>query len=242
MSATVIAEQVVATAHALVANDKGLLAIDESTGTCSARFAKWRAALTIGDQTPSRGCIEANAEALSLYATLCHEAGLVPIVEPEVLMDGSHTLSRCLDVTESVLRAVFAALRSQGVALEAMVLKPNMVLAGSACPTQPSVVEVADASAACLTRTVPAAVPGIAFLSGGQPPPARIRPPERAQPTIRVIGAVGTVVLVGPYDRATGAGDLGGRRRQRRGRAQQVLAHRADCNRGGQYTITMEAA
>ena len=133
-----------------------------------ARFAKWRAVLALGDGLPSRGCIEANAQALARYAALCQEAGLVPVVEPEVLMDGVHTLGRCREVTEEVLRTVFDQLYAQGVMLEGMILKPNMVLPGSTCPTQETVEEVADATVQCLMRAVPAAMPGIAFLSGGQ--------------------------------------------------------------------------
>lgn len=133
-----------------------------------ARFAKWRAVIALGDGIPSRGCIEANAHALARYAALCQEAGLVPIVEPEVLLDGGHTLERCFTVTEQVLRTVFDQLYTQGVALEGMILKPNMVLPGLTCPTQAGVDEVADATVTCLMRAVPIAVPGIAFLSGGQ--------------------------------------------------------------------------
>jgi len=133
-----------------------------------ARFAKWRAVIAIGEGIPTRGCIEANAHALARYAALCQEAGLVPVVEPEVLMDGAHTLERCGEVTEDVLRTVFDRLYQQGVMLEGMILKPNMVLPGSTCPKQETVDEVADATVHCLLRSVPAAVPGIAFLSGGQ--------------------------------------------------------------------------
>ena len=133
-----------------------------------ARFAKWRAVFTIGEATPSRACIEANAHALARYAALCQEAGLVPVVEPEVLMAGEHTLGRCAQVTEEVLHEVFTQLRTQGVALEGMLLKPNMILPGAACPTQVSADAVAEATLRCLRRAVPAAVTGIAFLSGGQ--------------------------------------------------------------------------
>jgi fructose-bisphosphate aldolase class I len=133
-----------------------------------ARFAKWRAVITIGDDIPSRGCIEANAHSLARYASLCQEAGLVPIVEPEVLMDGVHTLEQCSVVTENVLRTVFDQLYIQRVILEGMILKPNMVLPGLSCPEQESVDDVADATVNCLMQVVPAAVPGIAFLSGGQ--------------------------------------------------------------------------
>jgi fructose-bisphosphate aldolase class I len=133
-----------------------------------ARFAKWRAVITIGAGIPSRGCIEGNAHALARYAALCQEAGLVPVVEPEVLMDGEHTMERCREVTEEALRVVFSQLVTQRVALEGMILKSNMVLPGLGCPKQDSVDEVADATVECFLRVVPAAVPGIAFLSGGQ--------------------------------------------------------------------------
>ena len=133
-----------------------------------ARFAKWRAVFAIGDGTPSHGCVEANAHALARYAGLCQEAGLVPVVEPEVLMEGTHTLDVCSEVTERVLRTVFRELYSQRVKLEGMILKPNMVLSGVDCPHQGSVEEVADATVRCLLRSVPAAVPGVVFLSGGQ--------------------------------------------------------------------------
>src|SRR5664279_3468320 len=132
-----------------------------------ARFAKWRAVITIGNGIPSRGCIEANANALARSAGLCQEAGLVPIVEPEVLMLGEHTLEHCFEVTEEVLRTVFGHLYLQRITLEGMILKPNMVLPGLTCPNQESVDAVADITVECLLRAVPAAVPGIAFLSGG---------------------------------------------------------------------------
>ncbi len=133
-----------------------------------ARFAKWRAVIALGNGIPTRGCLEANAQALARYAALCQEAGLVPVVEPEVLMNGEHTLDRCREVTEEVLRTVFNQLSIQQVMLEGMILKPNMVLPGLTCLKQEAVDEVADATAKCLLRVVPAAVPGIAFLSGGQ--------------------------------------------------------------------------
>jgi fructose-bisphosphate aldolase class I len=133
-----------------------------------ARFAKWRAVITLGAGLPTRSCLEANAHALARYAALCQEAGIVPIVEPEVLMDGDHTIDRSEEVTASTLLRVFAALQEQGVALTAMLLKPNMVLSGYGCPQQAPVDEVAARTLACFRRVVPAAVPGIAFLSGGQ--------------------------------------------------------------------------
>jgi fructose-bisphosphate aldolase class I len=134
-----------------------------------ARFAKWRTVIAVGARIPSRGCIDANAQALARYAALCQEAELVPVVEPEVLMDGDHSLERCCEVTEEVLRAVFSHLYTQRATLEGLLLKPNMVLPGSTCPRQETVGEVADATVRCLLRAVPAAVPAIAFLSGGQP-------------------------------------------------------------------------
>jgi fructose-bisphosphate aldolase class I len=133
-----------------------------------ARFAKWRAVFSIGAATPSRYCIAVNGHALARYAALCQEAGVVPVVEPEVLMDGDHTIDRCAQITEGTLSALFAELREQRVRLEGLVLKPNMVLAGMTCPQQPNVDEVAQRTLAVLRRAVPAAVPGIAFLSGGQ--------------------------------------------------------------------------
>src|SRR5881409_403589 len=133
-----------------------------------ARFAKWRAVISIGDNIPTRTCIDANAEALARYAALCQEGDLVPIVEPEVLMDGTHTIERYFEVTEQTLRSVFNALAAHRVVLEGMLLKPNMVLSGKDCPQQASVQEVAEATVRCMKRVVPAAVPGLVFLSGGQ--------------------------------------------------------------------------
>ena len=133
-----------------------------------ARFAKWRAVIAVGDCIPSWGCIEANAHALARYAALCQEAGLGPVVEPEALMDGKHSMERCREVTEEVLRMVFHQLFAQRVMLEGMIPKPNMVIPGLACPKQEAVDEVADVTAKCLLRAIPAAVPGIAFLSGGE--------------------------------------------------------------------------
>jgi len=133
-----------------------------------ARFAKWRAVITIGDGIPSAGCIEANAHALARYAALCQEAGMVPMVEPEVLMDGDNNIDRCYDVTLATLKTVFDELYHQRVAKEHTILKVNMVIAGKKCPVQASVQEVADKTVRCLVNTVPAALPGIVFLSGGQ--------------------------------------------------------------------------
>jgi fructose-bisphosphate aldolase class I len=133
-----------------------------------AGFTKWRAVITIGDAIPTRTCIAANAEALARFAALSQQAGLVPIVEPEVLMDGAHTIERCHEVTAATLAAVFAALREHRVRLDGMLLKPNMVLSGTDCPKQAGVGEVAEATVGCLRDSVPASVPGIVFLSGGQ--------------------------------------------------------------------------
>ncbi len=135
-----------------------------------ARFAKWRAVYNISDTLPSRLAIEANAEALARYAAICQEAGIVPIVEPEVLMDGAHTIERCAEVTENVLHEVFNALHRHAIVLEHMLLKPNMVLAGSGYAQQATADEVAAQTLRVLKRTVPAAVPGVVFLSGGQTP------------------------------------------------------------------------
>ncbi len=133
-----------------------------------ARFAKWRAVIHVGAVRPSRTALVVNAHALGRYAALCQEGGLVPIVEPEVLMDGDHTIARCEEVTTRALLLVFRELAEQRVALEGIVLKPNMVVAGDRCGQQPSVDEVAESTLRCLRRSVPAAVGGIAFLSGGQ--------------------------------------------------------------------------
>jgi fructose-bisphosphate aldolase class I len=133
-----------------------------------ARFAKWRAVITVGDTLPSATCVNVNAHALARYAALCQEHDVVPIVEPEVLMDGLHSIERCEEVTGAVLQAVFNALFDQKVVLEGMLLKPNMIISGKECARQASVEEVALATLRCLRRHVPSAVPGIVFLSGGQ--------------------------------------------------------------------------
>ncbi|MCG8505910.1 MAG: fructose-bisphosphate aldolase class I [Sphingomonadales bacterium] len=133
-----------------------------------ARFAKWRAVITIGDHIPSPYCVDANAHALARYAALCQEADIVPIVEPEVLMDGPHTVDRCFEVTEFALKMLYARLFEHRVVLEGTILKPNMVVSGTECETQAGVEEVAEKTVRCLKRAVPAAVPGIVFLSGGQ--------------------------------------------------------------------------
>lgn len=133
-----------------------------------ARFAKWRAVITIGDAAPSQYCIDTNAHALARYASLCQEANIVPIVEPEILMDGSHTIDECYAVTETTLKSVFDELYKQRVVLEQMLLKPNMVISGSDCTDQADTHEIAAKTIYCFEQMVPAAVPGIVFLSGGQ--------------------------------------------------------------------------
>jgi fructose-bisphosphate aldolase class I len=213
-------------------------------GRMGARFAKWRAVIAVGDGIPTRGCIEANADALARYAVLCQEADLVPIVEPEVLMDGPHTLERCFEVTEDVLRTVFNALYVQRVMPEGVILKPNMVLPGKDCPVQQGVEETADATMACLLRAVPAAVPGIAFLSGGQPPElasARLNAMH-----VRFGGRMPWAVTFS-FSRAIQQPALETWRGRdvNRAAAQTALYHRARCNgaaRQGKYSIEMEKA
>ena len=133
-----------------------------------ARFAKWRAVITIGEGIPSHSCLYANAHALARYAALCQEASIVPIVEPEVLLDGTHTIERCFEASEATLGALFAAMRAHNVSLEHVILKASMVIPGKDCPKQASVEQVAEQTVKCLKRTVPAALPGVVFLSGGQ--------------------------------------------------------------------------
>ncbi len=133
-----------------------------------AKFAKWRAVITIGEDMPSGTCIEANCHALARYAALCQEAGLVPMVEPEVLMDGEHDIEVCYDVTEATLRSLFGSLYEHNVMLEGTILKASMVVSGKSCPEQAGVEEVAEATIRCLKAAVPALLPGIVFLSGGQ--------------------------------------------------------------------------
>lgn len=142
----------------------------EEYKTMGARFAKWRAVITIGEGIPTTACIKANVHALVRYAALCQEAGIVPIVEPEVLMSGDHTIQRCYDVTEKVLKILFYQLYQFQIDLEGMILKPNMVTAGTESTYKNSIDEVAEATVNCLLASVPAATPAIAFLSGGQSP------------------------------------------------------------------------
>jgi fructose-bisphosphate aldolase class I len=205
-----------------------------------ARFAKWRAVIRIDSGLPTGGCLEANAHALARYAALCQEAGIVPIVEPEVLMDGEHTIDRSEEVTSAVLRTVFSRLVEQRVVLEGIVLKPNMVLAGYDCPRQAGVEEVAERTLGCFRRVVPAAVPGIAFLSGGQSD-------DLAAAHLSAMNTVAGMpweltfsygrALVGAPLRAW-SGD-----NSRVAEAQAAFLHRARCNaaaRSGEYVESME--
>ena len=232
-----------------------------------ARFAKWRALITIGEGIPSRSCIEANAHALARYAALCQEAGLVPVVEPEVLMDGDHTLEVCRKVTEEVLRNVFIQLNCQRVLLEGIILKPNMVLPGLTCPPHQEVKdvgvgeqqyqvrltdrrpdeeqdidEVANITVKTLWRTVPAAVPGIAFLSGGQS--AELASARLNLMNLRFKSQL-PWALSFSFARAIQQPALEIWRGQEANvkAAQQALLHRARCNRAarrGEYTAAME--
>ena len=210
-----------------------------------ARFAKWRGLIAIGESIPSRGCIAANAHALARYAALCQEAGLVPIVEPEVLMDGEHSLEQTRATTEVVLLAVFGELYLQRVALEGMILKPNMVLPGLISATEATVDEVADATVNSLLRVVPAAVPGIAFLSGGQSP--ELASARLNAMNVRFNGAKSQApwALAFSFARAIQqpALDLWHGEDTNISTAQQALLHRAKCNqtaRRGEYTEAME--
>ncbi len=207
-----------------------------------ARFAKWRAVIVIGDGIPSRTCIETNAHALARYAALCQEAGLAPIVEPEVLMNGEHTLERCQEVTEEVLRTVFSQLYAQRVMLEGMILKPNMVIQGLTCPKLETVDEVADATVKCLLRTVPAAVAGIAFLSGGQP--SELASARLNAMNLRFKSRL-PWALTFSFSRAIqqSALEIWSGQNANLEAAQKSLLHRARCNRAaraGEYVATME--
>ena len=209
-----------------------------------ARFAKWRAVIALGKGIPTQDCIEANAQALASYAVSCQEAGLVPIVEPEVLMEGDHTLAQCFEITEKVLRTVFKQLGAQRVMLEGMILKPNMVLPGLGCPKQETVEEVADATVKCLLQVVPADVPGIAFLSGGQTA-------ELASARLNAMNLRFKSRLPWPltfsFARAIQqpAMDIWLGQDAKVNAAQQALLLRARCNRAarrGEYSAAMEVA
>jgi len=206
-----------------------------------ARFAKWRAVITIAGELPSARCIHVNAHALARYAALSQEQGVVPIVEPEVLMDGPHTIERCEEVTARTLEATFHELFLQGVSLEGMLLKPNMVLSGTECPVQASVQQVAEATVRCFQRHVPAAVPGVVFLSGGQSD-------ELATAHLNAMNAMGLELpwqLSFSYGRALQAPALkawGGASANVK-LAQKAYYHRAKCNgaaRNGKYSAAME--
>jgi fructose-bisphosphate aldolase class I len=210
-----------------------------------ARFAKWRAVITIADGCPTWNCIKANAHALARYAALCQEQGLVPIVEPEVLMDGpnsTHDIDRCYTVTEWVLKTQFSELYDAGVALEGIVLKPNMVIAGQKCPRQASAAEVAEKTLECLRATVPAAVPGIAFLSGGQSDQA-------ATEHLSLMNALGPHpwALTFSYGRALQAAALKawGGRAENTAAGQRAFSHRAKMNSlaaSGKWSKALEKA
>ena len=206
-----------------------------------AKFTKWRAVINIGDGRPSPTAIATNAHALGRSAALSQEAGLVPIVEPEVLMDGDHPIDRCLEVTEHMLRATFAQLALQGVELEAIVLKPNMVLSGADASNRANSEEVADATIAAFLRTVPAAVPGIAFLSGGQSDEEATENLDAMNRSTRR----SPWELTFSYGRGLQATPLRvwGGNADRVGAAQEALLHRARVTaaaRRGEYTREME--
>jgi len=192
-----------------------------------ARFAKWRAVITIADGLPTWNCIKANAHGLARYAALCQEAGIVPIVEPEVLMDGeqsSHDIDHCYDVTNWTLRTVFRELNDARINLEGMILKPNMIIAGQKCPNQPSAEEVAEKTMKCLKATVPSLVPGIAFLSGGQSA-------QKATEHLSLMNALGgnPWVLTFSYGRALQAPAIKawGGKPENVANAQSAFSHRA---------------
>jgi len=205
-------------------------------------FAKWRAVIAIGEGIPTTACVGANARALARYAALCQEAGLVPIVEPEVLMDGPHDIERCREVTEATLATVFAALLEARIELEGTLLKPSMILSGSECPRQADVQEVAETTVRSFRRVVPAAVPGIVFLSGGQTP-------ERATAHLSAMNALGDHPweLSFSYGRALQAPALKAWAGDDANvpEAQRVFRRRAELNgeaRRGTYDPTMESA
>lgn len=206
-----------------------------------ARFTKWRAVLTIGAQIPTGTCVESNCEALARFAALSQEAGLVPIVEPEVLMDGEHTIERHYEATEMALRALFRAVFAHRVRLEALLLKVNMVLSGTLCSRQADVTEVADATWRCMLHAVPAAVPGIVFLSGGQ---SDVRATEHLDALNRITRAPWQMSF--SFGRALQAPALKAwaGKEGNVAAAQAALLHRARCNsaaRFGQYSFNMEA-
>jgi fructose-bisphosphate aldolase class I len=218
----------------------GLRARLAEYATMGARFAKWRAVITIGEGRPSATCTESNADGLARYAALSQEAGLVAIVEPEVLMDGTHSIERCAEVTKATLREVYVRLASHRVVLEASLLKPNMVLPGKDCPDQASPVEIAEATIAVLKESVPTAVPGIVFLSGGQSDleaTLRLDALNRRGPQPWELSFSFGRALQAPILRAWGGDDTN------RDQAQAAFWHRAAMNgaaRHGSYSADME--
>ena len=207
-----------------------------------ARFAKWRAVIAIGEKIPTRTCINANAEALARYAALCQESDLVPIVEPEVLMDGTHTIERYFEVTQQTLESVFHALYEHQIVLEGMLLKPNMVLSGKDCPQQASVEEVAEATVRCMKRVVPGAVPGLVFLSGGQ---TDLQATEHLNAMNQLPGLPWQLSF--SFGRALQAPVLKAWKGDpaKVAEAQEAFHHRALCNsraRFGKYTAEMDTA
>lgn len=207
-----------------------------------ARFTKWRAVIAVDENLPTQGCIEANAGALSVFAALSQEAGLVPIVEPEVLMDGSHTIARCEEVTTLTLKTVFDALFEHRVVLEQMLLKTGMVLSGAECPQQAADGVVAEATLRCLRRTVPPAVPGVVFLSGGQSDEAATR---RLNSICR--GGDAPWKMTFSFGRALQAPAMSLWKDSTDNgiAAQKALHHRAQCNGAavqGKYSAEMENA
>ena len=206
-----------------------------------AKFGKWRAVINVGDGLPTQSGIDANAHALARYAALCQEVGLVPIVEPEVLMEGTHTIERCEEVTETTLKRVYFELHAHRVVLEGTLLKPSMVLSGTNCPVQAGVEEVAEATVRCFRRAVPASVPGVVFLSGGQSA-------KLATEHLNAMNAIGNCpwelsfsygrALQGPTLEAWGGNPANN------SKAQKIFYHRAKCNgaaRYGKYIQQMEA-
>jgi len=209
--------------------------------TMGAKFAKWRAVITIGPNMPTRACLEANTQALARYAALCQEANLVPIVEPEVLMDGNHSLERCAEVSLETLHTLFNALYHQNILLEGMILKPNMVISGLDSPVQASIEDVAQSTLECLRRNVPAAVGGIAFLSGGQSSELATAHLNRMHKTQSPL----------PWDLSFSFGralqepalSIWKGEEANIEQAQKALLHRAECNYKavkGEYTAEME--
>jgi len=224
---------------------EGLDGLDERMaeyGKIGARFAKWRAVINIDDVLPSKFAVEANAHALARYAAICQKNNIVPIVEPEVLMDGSHSIERCEEVTNVVLEETFKALQSHKIHLPGIVLKPNMIIPGKLCETQASPEEVAIATVRCLSRNVPTSVPGIAFLSGGQSP-------EEASANLDAMNKIGEHpwALTFSYGRALQATAISSwqGKDENRTAGQDAFLLRAKCNSAaslGNYDIAMESA